>query len=63
MIWAFLSQLNKWLLPSIHKVQDLTQLSSFQKAIVGWKMWVTYKHLDTLKERGKGPLNGESRPH
>ena len=25
-------------------------------------MWVTYEHLDTLKERGEGPLNGESSP-
>ena len=63
MIWALLSKLNKWLLPSIHKVPDLTRLNGFQKAIVGWKMWVTYKHLDPLKERGEGPLNGESLPH
>ena len=63
MMWALLSTLNKWLLPSIHKVPDLTRLSGFQTAIVRWKMWVTYKHLDTLKERGGGPLNGESLPH
>ena len=63
MIWALLSKLNKWLLPSIHKAPDLTRLSGFQKAVVGWKMWVTYKHLDTLKERREGPLNGESLPH
>ena len=45
-VWNLLSRLNKVLLPAIHKVPDLTRLSKFQKAIVGWKMWVTYRRLD-----------------
>ena len=54
MIWALLSKLNKWLLPSIHKVPDLTRLSGFQKAIVGWKMWVTYKTSTPSRNAEKG---------
>ena len=29
------------------------KLSSFQKAVVGWKMFVTYKFLDESKSQGK----------
>lgn len=44
--YRFLSRLNKLLLPKIHRKQDLTRLSGFEKAVVGWKLWVTYRILD-----------------
>jgi hypothetical protein len=62
-MWSLLSRLNKVLLPSIHKAPDLTKLNGFQKAIVGWKMYVTYRHLDELKKREDTPLDGEPLAH
>ena len=62
-MWSLLSRLNKALLPAIHKVPDLTRLSSVQKAIVGWKMYVTYRHLDHLEDQDNTPLDGEGLPH
>ena len=62
-IWGLLARLNKVLLPSIHKSPDLTRLSGFQKAIVGWKMYVTYRHLDALEARDQSPLEGDKLPH
>lgn len=44
--FRFLSRLNKLLLPKIHRKPDLTRLSGFEKAVVGWKLWVTYRRLD-----------------
>lgn len=41
-----LSGLNKALLPKIYKKPDLERLSTLDKAVVGWKMWVTYRRLD-----------------
>ena len=58
-VWYLLSRLNKALLPAIHKVPDLTRLSKFQKAIVGWKMYVTYRRLDQLEEQDQTPLKGD----
>ena len=58
-VWNLLSRLNKVLLPAIHKVPDLNRLSKFQKAIVGWKMYVTYRRLDQLEEQDQTPLKGE----
>ena len=54
-IWGILSALNKVLLPSIHKAPDLTRLSRWQKAVVGWKLWVTYKRMDELQRQGRRP--------
>lgn len=62
-VWGLLSRLNKVLLPSIHKAPDLTRLNALQKAVVGWKMWVTYRHLDALKKDEKTPLKGDGLPH
>ena len=62
MVWRVLSAMNRWLLPSSHKVPDLTRLNGFQKAIVGWKMWVTYRHLEALKKMEESPLKGENLP-
>ena len=45
-VFAILSQLNRLLLPRFSKRQDLTKLKKWEQAIVGWKMWVTYRHLD-----------------
>lgn len=58
-VWNLLSRMNKVLLPAIHKVPDLTRLSKFQKAIVGWKMYVTYRRLDQLEEQDQTPLKGD----
>ena len=58
-VWNLLSRLNKVLLPSIHKVTDLTRLSKFQKAMVGWKMYVTYRRLDKLEQNDQTPLKGD----
>ena len=44
--FRFLSRLNKLLLPKIHRKPDLTRLSGLDKAVVSWKMWVTYRRLD-----------------
>lgn len=47
LIWfGFLSRLNKLLLPKVYRRQDLTDLSNMDKAVVGWKLWVTYRLLD-----------------
>lgn len=44
--FRFLSRLNKLLLPKIHRKPDLNRLKGWEKAIVGWKLWVTYRRLD-----------------
>jgi hypothetical protein len=62
-VWGLLSRLNKVLLPSIHKAPDLTRLNGLQKAVVGWKMYVTYRHLDELKKREDTPLDGDPLAH
>lgn len=62
-IWSLLARLNKVLLPSIYTSPDLTRLSGFQKAIVGWKMYVTYRHLDALEGRNQSPLEGDELRH
>ena len=63
MIWALLSTLNKWLLPSIHKAPDLTRLSGLQKAIVGWKMWVTYRRLDAESDHQVATADAKPSAH
>lgn len=45
-VYRFLSLLNRLCLPQMHKKPDLTNLTAFDKAIVGWKIWVTYRLLD-----------------
>lgn len=49
--YRFLSRLNRLLLPKIYRKEDLTRLNGVEKAIVGWKMWVTYRLLDAESER------------
>jgi len=46
MVYRLLSALNRMLLPRISKRPDLTRLTAFDKAVVGWRMWVTYRRLD-----------------
>jgi len=46
MVYRVLSALNRVLLPRLSKRADLTKLSPVDKAIVGWRMWVTYRRLD-----------------
>ena len=62
-LWGFLARLNKALLPAIHKSPDLSRLNGFQKAVVGWKMYVTYRHLDHLQQQEDTPLKGDHLPH
>ena len=49
--YRFLSALNKALLPKIYRKPNLEQLSAAEKAVVGWKMWVTYRRLDAESAR------------
>ena len=50
--WKTLSSINKALLPKIYRKPDLRKLTNFDKAIVGWKMYVTYRFLDAAKSQG-----------
>lgn len=46
-IFKTLSKFNKKFLPSYSKRQlDLAKANNFQKAIIGWKLWVTKRALD-----------------
>ncbi len=45
-IFRTLSKINKKVLPSYSKKQlDLAKATKFQKAIIGWKTWVTKNSL------------------
>lgn len=43
--FGFLSKLNKILLP-VYRNRDLSKLSSIDKAIVGYKYWVTKNYFE-----------------
>jgi len=46
-IFKTLSKVNKRVLPSYSKKQlDLAKATTFQKALIGWKTWVTKNSLD-----------------
>ena len=49
---TILSALNKILLPTFYLKENLEKLSNIEKAIVGWKIFITYKYLDAAKEKG-----------
>ena len=49
-LFQILSQLNRLLLPRFSRRPDLTQLKKWEQALVGWKMWVTYRYLDTKNQ-------------
>ncbi|MEZ7837254.1 MAG: SsrA-binding protein [Flavobacteriales bacterium] len=49
--WTVLSRINKRILPKIHRRPDLLKLSLFDKAIVVWKIVVTYNYLDASSGR------------
>lgn len=51
MIFRILSGLNQWLLPRLSKRADLTRLKKWEMALVGWRIWVTYRYLDALNLR------------
>ena len=51
-VWKYLSVINKVILPKIYKKSDLLKLTAFDKAIVGWKIYVTYRYLDSAKSEG-----------
>jgi len=45
--FKMLSKINKKVLPSYSKRQlDLAKATKLQKAVIGWKMWVTKKALN-----------------
>jgi len=44
--FRLLSALNKVALPKIYRMLSLERLSVLDRAVVGWKMWVTYRRLD-----------------
>jgi hypothetical protein len=44
--WQVLSGLNRLLLPRMSKRASLIGLKKWEQAIVGWRMWVTYRLLD-----------------
>ncbi|MDG2209160.1 MAG: SsrA-binding protein [Flavobacteriales bacterium] len=46
LVFRLLSLLNRLLLPRFSRRQDLTRLKKWEQALVGWKMWVTYRLLD-----------------
>ena len=50
--WKSLSDINKALLPKMYKKPDLMKLTAIDKAVVGWKMFVTYQFLDAAKSKG-----------
>lgn len=44
--FRFLGALNKALLPKMYRKPNLERLTPLDKAIIGWKIWVTYRLLD-----------------
>ncbi|MDA0912678.1 MAG: SsrA-binding protein [Flavobacteriales bacterium] len=48
--YRFLSLINRWVLPRFSRRDDLTRLSKWEQAIVGWKMWVTFRYLDAKNQ-------------
>ena len=60
-VFAILSQLNRLLLPRFSKRQDLTQLKKWEQALVGWKMWVTYRHLDAQQAEERRIMSARKR--
>lgn len=55
MSFRLLSGINRWCLPRIHRRPDLTRLSNLEQAIVGWKIWVTYRLLDAESDHRLNP--------
>lgn len=45
-VFKILSRINKKILPNYSKKQlDLAKATKFQKAVIGWKTWVTKNSL------------------
>ena len=44
--WQALSLINRLMLPRMSKKANLAGLKKWEQAIVGWRMWVTYRLLD-----------------
>ena len=59
--FRFLSAYNKLLLPKLYRRQDLTQLSSLDKALVGWKLYVTYRFLDAQSAQAVAAADKKAR--
>jgi hypothetical protein len=52
-IFKFLSQLNKAILPKLHKKQDLAKMNKAEMALAGWKRWVTFSYFEQRDARLK----------
>jgi len=50
-IFSALSKLNKAVLPKMWPTTDLANLSNKQKAIIGWKRWVTFSLLSEKEKQ------------
>ncbi len=50
-IFSTLSKVNKAVLPKMWPTADLANLSNTQKAVFGWKRWVTYKLLEEKEKQ------------
>jgi hypothetical protein len=44
-LFKVIARINKWLLPRFSK-RDITKLSKLDKAIIGFRYWVTKNSLD-----------------
>ena len=44
-VFKVLAKINKFILPKYYK-RDLTKLKKWEKAIAGWKYWVTTNAID-----------------
>ncbi len=53
--WQALSLMNRLMLPRMSKKTNLARLKKWEQAIVGWRMWVTYRLLDTQNAANKTP--------
>ena len=60
--FRFLSGVNKTLLPKMYRKPDLERLSGFDKAVVGWKMWGTYRRLHAESARQVMSAEASERP-
>ncbi|MCT4622284.1 MAG: SsrA-binding protein [Schleiferiaceae bacterium] len=48
-----LGNINKAVLPKVWNTADLSNLSTSEKAILGWKRWVTLKYLEEKEKKEK----------
>lgn len=52
-LFKFLSQVNKAILPKLHKKPDLSKMTKAEMALAGWKRWVTFNYFEARDEMNK----------